>query len=98
VAAATFFRGQAAVKQSFPGAATVNEQGQSWSQQGSQQAPPQFAQQQAAPAVEGGGAKQCIHGAMTFREGVGKASGKPYKAWFCSAPRGDNQCAPEFVR
>ena len=70
------------------GAATAQTTGGGWSQQGS-------GQTQAAPAGEG---KRCAHGEMTYREGVGKGSGKPYKAYFCPAPRGTNQCAPEFVR
>ena len=69
-------------------------QQQSWSNQGSQQQAPQFAQ----PAAPQGG-KTCIHGDMTFREGVSKTSGKPYRAFFCPAPKGTpNQCAPEFLR
>jgi hypothetical protein len=68
----------------------TSQQG-SWSQQGSGQT------QQQAPAQSGEG-KRCAHGEMTYREGVGKGSGKPYKAYFCPAPRGTNQCAPEFVR
>ena len=40
---------------------------------------------------------QCQHGEKTFREGVGK-TGKPYKAWFCPAPKGTpDQCPPEWV-
>jgi hypothetical protein len=73
------------------GAATAQTTGGGWSQQGSGQT------QQQAPAQSGEG-KQCVHGAMTFREGVGKQSGKPYKAFFCPAPKGSNQCSPEFVR
>jgi hypothetical protein len=83
------FVGTAVVTQSFPGAQVVEQNGPSWSQQGSQQ--------QAPPAQQGEG-KTCIHGAMTYREGVGKQSGKPYKAYFCPAPKGSAQCSPEFLR
>ena len=51
-----------------------------------------------APAAAPG--KSCQHGPMTFREGTTKSgprAGQPYKGWFCPAPRGTNQCAPEFV-
>lgn len=44
--------------------------------------------------------KTCIHGVMTYREGTTKSgpnAGKPYKAFFCGAPRGANQCKPEFI-
>lgn len=41
--------------------------------------------------------KSCEHGAMVWREGTTKSGpnqGKSYKGWFCSAPRGANQCRP----
>ena len=97
VAAAEFFRAAHNVKSGLAAneppqrAAPAVQQQQSWSQQGSGQT------QQQAPAQSGEG-KRCAHGEMTYREGVGKGSGKPYKAYFCPAPRGTNQCAPEFVR
>lgn len=49
----------------------------------------------AAPAANA--PKTCTHGVMTYREGTSNATGKPYKAYFCPAPRGTNQCKPEFV-
>lgn len=45
-------------------------------------------------------APSCKHGVMTFRSGTTKSgpnAGKPYKAYFCPAPRGTDQCKPEFV-
>ena len=42
-------------------------------------------------------AEMCEHGAMTFREGVGKNSGKPYRGWFCNAPKNRGQCSPKFL-
>lgn len=95
VAAAEFFRAAHNVKSGLAAneppqqAAPPVQQQQSWSQQGSGQTQ--------APAQSSEG-KRCAHGEMTYREGVGKGSGKPYKAYFCPAPRGTNQCAPEFVR
>lgn len=96
VAAAEFFRaahnvkkGLAANEAASAPAPQPQQNGPSWSQQGSQQ--------QAPPAQQGEG-KTCIHGPMTYREGVGKQSGKPYKAYFCAAPKGSAQCSPEFLR
>jgi hypothetical protein len=43
-----------------------------------------------------GSVKSCDHGPMKYKEGVSKAN-KPYKAWFCPAPQGTNQCKPEFI-
>lgn len=64
-------------------------------------APQQYVpQQQAAPQVQQtapGPGPSCQHGAMTYREGVGKNSGKPYKGWFCAGPRG-SQCETQWVR
>lgn len=92
-AAAEFFRAANAGRQGFPKAVAEVQQTQpappAWSNGGSQQAAP-------APQQQGG--KQCVHGAMTYREGTGKASGKPYKAYFCPAPRGTVQCDPEFLK
>ena len=52
---------------------------------------------QAAPAVNpaAGAGPSCPHGAMTWKEGTGKASGKPYKGWFC--PQRGSDCKPQFV-
>lgn len=41
--------------------------------------------------------KSCAHGPMKYKEGVSNKSGKPYKAWFCPAPQGTQQCPAEFV-
>jgi len=91
VAAEAAFAGVATVAQSFPGAQVVQQDGPSWSQQGSQQAAPQ-----AAPAQPAG--KTCVHGPMVYREGNG-AKG-PWKAYFCPLPqaRKAEQCQPEFLR
>jgi hypothetical protein len=42
------------------------------------------------------GVKVCDHGPMKYKEGTSKA-GKDYKAWFCPAPQGANQCKAVFV-
>jgi hypothetical protein len=46
----------------------------------------------------GGQQKFCDHGEMTFRSGVGKASGKAYKGFFCPSPNRDEQCDAQFLR
>ena len=98
------FGGVANVVQSFPGSQVVQQDGPSWSQQGSggpaatsQGYAPAQQQQQvpAAPAAPQGG-KSCVHGPMVYREGS-SAKG-PWKAYFCGTPKGtQGQCAPEFL-
>jgi len=39
--------------------------------------------------------RSCPHGTRVRREGTNKF-GKPYVGWFCPAPRGPDQCKPEF--
>jgi len=39
---------------------------------------------------------KCKHGVRNFREGVSKASGKPYSGWFCASANKDDECAPVF--
>jgi hypothetical protein len=58
---------------------------------------PEWATAPAAPAGATSAAKACMHGPMTFREGV-SAKG-PWKAWFCPTPKGTpGQCKAEFIR
>jgi hypothetical protein len=91
VAAAEFFRaahnvkkGLAANEAASAPAPQPQQNGPSWSQQGSQQ--------QAPPAQQGEG-KTCIHGPMTYRSGT--KNGKAWSAYFCPTPKGSpNQCAP----
>ncbi|KZM68868.1 hypothetical protein [Nocardia terpenica] len=55
----------------------------------------QRAPQESAP---GGQSRQCSHGEMVFKSGVGK-NGKPWKAFMCPAPRNaPDQCDPDFLR
>jgi len=62
-------------------------------QGGYQQPAAQPAYQQGPPPA------QCAHGPMTFKTGVSKKDGKPWKAWFCAAPQGDpTQCKAQFIR
>jgi hypothetical protein len=110
VAAEAAFAGVATVAQSFPGAQVVQQDGPSWSQQGSQQAAPQAAPAQPAPPAQGfggpptkydlsgppGPAPRCVHAAMEWRHRTSKA-GKEYKGWFCST-KGDNACDATFIR
>jgi hypothetical protein len=91
VAAAEFFRAAHNVKKGL----AANEAASAPAQQDGGAS--NYATNSGAPAQQGEG-KTCIHGAMTYREGVGKQSGKPYKAYFCPAPKGSAQCSPEFLR
>ena len=89
----------AAVGQTFagPGTQNVPQQQGSWSDQGSQQAPPAFVPQQAAPQGGGAPAPSCTHGPMVFRSG--NKNGRDWKAYFCPTPRGtQGQCDPQFIR
>lgn len=52
-----------------------------------------------APVATPGGTPMCKHGPRKFVQGIGKASGKPFKMWACDTPQGTpDQCKPEFVR
>jgi hypothetical protein len=48
---------------------------------------------QVNPAV-GTASPVCKHGARIWREGISKASGKPYAFWACPGPQGADQCKP----
>lgn len=61
------------------------------------QAAPQVAPAPAAQADAPAG-KTCRHGQMVWKTGVSKSNGREWKAWMCSAPKGPDQCDPEFVR
>ena len=39
----------------------------------------------------------CRHGDMVKKEGIAKASGKPYAGYVCSAPKGE-QCDPKWAK
>ena len=62
-------------------------------QQPAPQGPPQ--QQAAQPAANE--APICPHGPMLFKSGVSKGSGKQWKAWMCTAPKGQS-CEPQWIR
>ena len=51
---------------------------------------------QAAQEAPGGEKRYCSHGEMTFKTGVSKKTGKPYKMFACPAPR-DQQCKAQFL-
>jgi len=45
--------------------------------------------------VSGTAAPVCKHGPRIWREGISKASGKPYAFWACPSPQGTpDQCKP----
>lgn len=54
---------------------------------------------QSAPIVGSiTGARGCAHGKMTAIQGLGK-DGKPYKGWFCPAPKGAfDKCKNQYVK
>jgi hypothetical protein len=77
----------AAVQENHPQAPAPQAPQQSWSQQGTQQ----------APAGGPGPAPYCAHGEMKYREAK-PGSGKNWKAWFCPTPQGTpGQCKPNFI-
>lgn len=39
---------------------------------------------------------QCQHGPMKYYAGNNK-NGQPFRAYFCSGPKGPNQCQPKFL-
>jgi hypothetical protein len=46
-------------------------------------------------AASGTASPVCKHGARIWREGISKASGKPYAFWSCPSPQGTpDQCKP----
>jgi len=57
------------------------------------------APQSAAPAQSNAGssAPSCSHGAMTYRKGISKKTNKPWEAYFCPAPQGEEQCKAKFI-
>lgn len=44
-----------------------------------------------------GESRQCTHGEMTFRSGVSKKSGKPYKMFTCNSGDRNDECPPQFL-
>ncbi|AHJ86506.1 ribonucleoside reductase class II [Mycobacterium phage 20ES] len=51
---------------------------------------------QAAQEAPNGEKRYCSHGEMTFKSGVSKKTGNPYKMFVCTAPR-DQQCDAQFL-
>lgn len=52
---------------------------------------------QGPPAPSGEG-RYCAHGEMLYKEGFSAKTQKAWKGYFCPAPRGSDQCEPQFVR
>ena len=73
--------------------------GAPWDQPAQQQYTPPAAPQQYAPPQQQGGplGQTCRHGAMTFRSGTSKATGKPYSGHFCPTQDRNDQCPPVFA-
>ena len=54
----------------------------------------EYAQPPQVPTI---GGRNCPHGKMTAIQGMGK-DGKPYKGWFCPAPKGAfDKCKNQYV-
>ncbi|CAB4140093.1 hypothetical protein UFOVP404_24 [uncultured Caudovirales phage] len=54
----------------------------------------EYAQPPQVPTI---GGRSCPHGKMTAIQGMGK-DGKPYKGWFCPAPKGAfDKCKNQYV-
>lgn len=53
-------------------------------------------EQQAAQQAGFGGGPTCAHGAMVYKSGVSKTSGKPYSGHFCPSSNRAEQCKPVF--
>lgn len=53
---------------------------------------------QAAQEAPGGESRHCAHGAMRFKSGIGKNSGKPYSAFFCTSRDRNDECPAQFLR
>ena len=54
----------------------------------------EYAQPAQTPTI---GGRNCPHGKMTAIQGMGK-DGKPYKGWFCPAPKGAfDKCKNQYV-
>jgi hypothetical protein len=88
VAAAEFFRAAHNVKGGLasrePAPAAPQ---QSWSEQPAQQ----------APAPQGGGAHQCVHGPRVRKE-LKVGTPEEYVGYFCPLPKGANTCKAEWAK
>lgn len=60
--------------------------------------PPAWAQGPAPAQAAGPGGQTCAHGAMVWKQGVSKSTGKPYSGFFCPSSDRNNQCKPVFSR
>jgi hypothetical protein len=45
--------------------------------------------------MEAEAVQMCVHGAMTWKEGIGK-TGKPYSGWVCDTPKDQGQCPAQW--
>lgn len=64
---------------------------------GSAGRPQQAAASAPAQSNAGSSAPSCSHGAMTYRKGISKKTNKPWEAYFCPAPQGEEQCKAKFI-
>ena len=74
-----------------PGGFAQHEQ-----QAATQGPPPGWAQQTAQSQAGFGSGPSCAHGAMVYKSGVSKTSGRPYSGHFCPSSNRADQCKPVF--
>lgn len=80
-----------------PGQGNVQPGGYAaYEQQAAQQGPPPAWAQNAPQQAGFGGGPTCAHGAMVYKSGVSKTSGKPYSGHFCPSSNRAEQCKPVF--
>ena len=83
----------AATQQKIVGAYNLNPLSTSSSTTGTR--PSSYSAPTPVSAASGTAAPVCKHGARIWREGISKASGKPYAFWACPSPQGtSDQCKP----
>jgi hypothetical protein len=79
-----------------PGQGNIQPGGYAQHEQAQQGPPPAWAQQPAQSQAGFGGGPSCAHGAMVYKSGVSKTSGKPYSGHFCPSSNRADQCKPVF--
>lgn len=83
----------AATQQKVVGAYTLNPL--STSSSITNTTPSNYSAPSPVSTVSGTAAPVCKHGPRIWREGISKASGKPYAFWACPSPQGTpDQCKP----
>ncbi len=83
----------AATQQKIVGSYALNPSSTSSSTTGTK--PSSYSPPTPVQPASGTASPVCKHGGRIWREGISKASGKPYAFWSCPAPQGTpDQCKP----